>query len=297
MIKLSNFFISYFTSEFNRKATITLFRKLLYTFLLYNTISILPISSLLWSENSVIIPYIYGGWLAKFLNLLDIPQVAHYFWSVVLVQLLFLITGILNLLPKLSSVMIFISTTILINKMYLANTGGDYLISVLLFYLMFIWEANNKKQASTIVLQNTISNTFFLVVKIQIVLLYVIAGYTKLIDPLWNSGEAIFYTLKVDWYSHPILQSGVFENKYLLKTSAYFGIAYQLLFPIGVSIKKLKTPFLLSAVLFHLFIGIGMGLFAFSMTMMITYQLFFSEYQCKRVLDRLKRIGIKKAGT
>ena len=112
--------------------------------------------------------------------------------------------------------------------------------------------------------------------RIQICLVYFLAGYAKLLNVDWMSGTAVNDVFKVHDYSLPFLYNydGAFG-----KELNFLVIGYQLLFPILVWVQRIKKWFLLIGVLQHLFIAFIIGLPSFGFIMIIAYAAFYSPFK------------------
>lgn len=134
----------YFTRPFQKAYTVKTFRKALYWFLLFNTITILPSVYDLFGYNGI------GGtrgfsWdgTGAFLNLLSHPINARHEWIAwvfVCGQLAALILGLLNRYKRLAAIGVYFFSANLFLKAGLFMTGGEILVNILLFYLIFIDE-------------------------------------------------------------------------------------------------------------------------------------------------------------
>lgn len=284
---------------------IDFFRKILYAFLLLNAITLLPITHELYSYDGIVgsvgwnttHPWYLQGSKA-FLNILNHPLNAGNPWIAyvfVYGQIALLISGLLNFLPRLTAVLLYVVTANLFVKGYLMFTGGEALVNILLFYLMFIHTAKKKqeyKESSVFFdLQNVLNNTFYWIILIQVCVLYFFSDFYKLLDPYWLNGEALMHISKVDAFSGPAMVAVFAENPTLSLIGTYTVLFYQGLFPILVWFKRIKIPFLAIGVLLHLGIAIGMGIFTFGVLMILTYFLFLD----KRHISWLKkRFSIKK---
>jgi len=113
---------------------------------------------------------------------------------------------------------------------------------------------------------------------LQVLLCYLFPSIYKLTGEQWLSGEAVYYSLHIERFSHPVLRNGSFlENDFLLLTLSYFAFSYQVLFPLMVLWKKHRGWFLLIGVGLHLFIAIVMNLWDFGLAMIFAYVLFLGE--------------------
>jgi hypothetical protein len=208
-----------------------------------------------------------------------------------------LIGGLLNFLPRLTSLLLYFVTANLFVKGYLMFTGGEALISILLFYLIFIQQTSSKQlkkgapQFSA--LQNVLNNTFYWVVIIQICVLYFFSTLYKLMDPYWMNGEALMHVSKVDAFSSSAMHALFAENPALSMIGTYVVLLYQGLFPILVWFKRIKIPFLVIGVIFHLSIAFGMGIFTFGVIMILTYLLFLDQNQIQWIKKRVLRRKVK----
>ena len=295
-----------FTAEFRHWDRVELFRNLLYIFLLLNTLSLLPIARELWDYNGMVrarmwytdVP-LWSQGSYGLTNLLSHPANSYATWvykMFVAGQLVFLITGLLRIVPVISSFMVFFFTINLFKKGYLMFTGGEVLVTMLLFYLIFIHctsEPSEKQSLFSILrrrkvlepkfsfYQNVLNQVFFRLLLFQICLLYFFSAYYKFIDPIWTSGDAIMYISRIGAYSSGITNWLFAESPGLSAIATWTTLIYQALFPFVVWIKQIKLPFLAFGVLFHLGIAFGMGIFSFGIIMIVTYVLFLDERHVK----------------
>src|SRR5690606_607952 len=125
---------------------IELFRKVLYLIMLINAITLLPIAEDLYGYYGLVgtkgwdlsVPIHLQGTKAL-VNILSHPANSGYYWVYILFvmgQLVFLLTGLLGKWPRLSAFMVFVLTINLNMKGYMAFTGGEVLLNMVLFYLI-----------------------------------------------------------------------------------------------------------------------------------------------------------------
>ena len=97
----------------------------------------------------------------------------------------------------------------------------------------------------------------------------------------WLDGSAIARILFVNEYSLPIISNAASNYSMLFKIITWFILAYQILFPL-VLIKSNKVSYLLFiGILFHAGIALFIGLFNFSLIMIISYVIFIPNNQLK----------------
>jgi hypothetical protein len=292
-----------FLRTFPHGEKIDLFRKVLYVFLLLNAITLLPITHELFSYDGIVGSvgwntsqpwYLQGS--RGLLNVLNHPVNSGNPWIAYVFaygQIALLISGLLNFWPRLTAVLLYVVTANLFVKGYLMFTGGEALISLLLFYLMFIHTVKKmpveQENSSRFDLQNVLNNTFYWIILIQICVLYFFSNLYKLLDPYWLNGEALMHISKVDAFSSGAMRAVFAENPTLSLIGTYMVLLYQGLFPILVWFKRIKIPFLAIGVILHLGIAIGMGIFTFGILMILTYLLFLDQRHIKWLKNRFSR--------
>ena len=286
---------------------IDFFRKVLYVFLLFNAVSLLPITSELFGYNGIVGSV---GWNTSFpwyeqgskglLNVLNHPSNSGYPWLAYLFvygQIVLLISGLFNFLPRITSLLLYFVTANLFVKGYLMFTGGEALVSILLFYLIFIQQASRSQMAKGLPrfsdLQNVLNNTFFWIILIQICILYFFSNLYKLMDPHWLSGDTLMYISRVDAFSSSTMRALFADHPTLSLIGTYVVLLYQGLFPVLVWIKRIKIPFLILGVLIHISIAFGMGIFTFGIVMILTYFLFLDTEQIQWIKKCFSRKRLK----
>jgi Vitamin K-dependent gamma-carboxylase len=304
-----------FTRDFEHWFKIEIFRRVLYIFLLINTVTLLPIASDLWSYHGMSgtrwdysLP-IWKQVSTSFLNVLSHPANATYTWVYIVFivgQISFLVLGIFRILPKISALAVYFFTVNLNMKGALMFTGGEVLLNLMLFYLIFIqssdnsqkWKArfwiNRNEKPAFSALQNAMNNSFYWIILIQVCILYFFSTLYKLLDENWRSGDAIMYISNVSAYSSGAMRAVFSESHFLSVIASYAILIYQGFFPILVWIKKIKIPFLLFGVFFHLSIAFGMGIFTFGIVMCLVYLPFLSSDQIDKLRNKLMFFEKKK---
>ncbi|MEO9531173.1 MAG: HTTM domain-containing protein [Crocinitomicaceae bacterium] len=292
-----NKIIQHFISPFGQIEKVEFFRKALYLFLFLNTLTLLPIAHDLFGYYGVIgtrgwntnISFLNQGSYGL-INLLSHPANSHYSWVYILFilgQMSFLILGLIGKWPRLSSFMVYFFTVNLFMKGYLAFTGGEVLVNFMLFYLMFVHPP--KKEGVGGELQNILNQAFYKIMLIQVCLVYFFSALYKLYDAPWVEGKALMYISRIDGYSTLPFEWLFAENPTLSMFATYATLAYMILFPFIVWVKKIKTPFLMIGLIFHIGISFGMGIFSFGVIMILMYILFLDKEQIQTIKEKIKR--------
>ena len=207
--------INFLTQEITHPHTIRLIRKLIYAWFLLNTFILIPKANVFWGQDTLI-PKMPIEIVEKypFMHLLHIDTFAPYFMLFVMLQIILLILGILCVYPRIVSVLIYFVTINLDNKAYVILDGGNNLLEISLIYLIFMdpnLTKNKYKNATLNYLNNVVSNLSFYLVRLQLVMVYLVSGLAKVSGELWQNGTALYYTLNVDEYSHPIAKKIDFQ--------------------------------------------------------------------------------------
>ncbi len=298
-----------FTRPFRNWDKVEYFRRVLYWFLIANTLSLLPAAHEIWAYDGLVGT---RGWFTDlglfeqgsygWLNLLSHPANSKYEWVYILFivfQLLFLLTGLLRVLPVFSSVMVYFFTVNLFHKGYLAFTGGEVIINLLLFYLIFIQCNRSHKGIGGLLrrqngspeftfLQNLFNTTFYVLMLIQICVVYFASSLFKLMDETWVNGDAIMFISRIDVYSCYVFEWMFSDSPTLSWIATWSALAYQMLFPVLVWVRRIKVPYLILGTLFHLGIAFGMGIFSFGIIMILCYVLFLDEHQIAKLRNFLR---------
>lgn len=276
--------VNYFTNKINHRTTVKLFRKVIYGFLVLYSLYLLGVSSQLFSEKSLIAPFEIEPSFGIF-NLLQNKFIGKYYYIFFIGQFFFIGLFFFGKLKRLSTIAIYFFTVNLLNRIYLVTEGGNKLLLLFLFYLVFIDEDEEIGSDNSFnIFNNVVSNVFILIIQLQVVLVYLFSGIYKLYGEHWLNGEAIYYILSIDEFSHPWIQSNFLQAGWLMVFSNYLVLIYQLSFPILVWIKKIKPAVLLVGVLFHLFISLAIGLFDFGIIMILAYVIYFPENWSRRIM-------------
>ncbi len=101
---------------------------------------------------------------------------------------------------------------------------------------------------------------------------------------LWQNGTAIYYTLQVDEYTHPVAKDLVSRYAILTVLGSYITLLYQVMFPWLVWNKKVRPWLLTVGSCIHMQISFVMGLFMFGFAIAVAYLSFASEKFAEKIL-------------
>lgn len=165
--------------------------------------------------------------------------------------------------------------------------GADVIGNLFLFYLAFT-RCQEKFTLKNILFRNRqinfnntkwsdqMSTVFYRLLQFQLFTIYAYTGFEKLKGNSWWDGTALWTVLVNPQFTG-------FDLLFLRNIPIFFAIGtfvtivFEVYFPVMVAFKKTRTIWLSLGVLFHLMIGLLLGLMPFSLVMMGTYLLFIDE--------------------
>ena len=260
-----------------------LVRLTIFSWLLLNTLILLPEAAEFWSPNAYIPLSIFDSqnlthWYGR---LILHPLVQDHYELFVAGQIAACLFGIFGRWPRIAAILIHFFTTNLWNKQWVTLDGGCNLIEILIVYLFFM-DSSAKRKTSYL---TPLSNLALLMIKLQVLCVYVTAGWAKLNGEMWRSGMALYYILQADQYTHPIIGKFLVDNPLLSNLGTYFTLAFQISFPFLVWNKRTRFFSLIAGVLLHSQIMLVMGLPMFGLAMIISYTAFFDDTWSKKILS------------
>lgn len=167
-------------------------------------------------------------------------------------------------------ILLWIAVVNIQNFAFAGLSGGDYLLNQFLFFNCFIGSGTNSKFLWLNDLKMIFHNLSIISCIAIICLVYATSGLSKVLNEDWQSGLAINYTLQTKHYSLPVFYNSSFPG-----WINYIVVFFQLTFCLGICFKASRKYYLFAGLTFHLFIFIVMGLFNFSVLMLIPYLLLF----------------------
>lgn len=124
-------------------------------------------------------------------------------------------------------------------------------------------------------------------VMIQFSLVYLFASLTKLKEPVWQNGEALYYILRVEDFRPSALNVWLTQSVWFVKVNTYFTLAWELAFPFLIWFKRTRNIILMMGVVLHLGIWVLMRIDNFSLVMISLYSVFFFDEEYKALKARI----------
>jgi hypothetical protein len=165
--------------------------------------------------------------------------------------------------------------------------GADLVLFVLAFWCIPLATRPAFPSPTGIVIQKTAYNTAFILAQLQVVLIYLVSGWDKLLSDGWKSGEAFDYVIHLSLFN-PAFE-GMFENQVLQVIASWMTILFEIAFVFLVWFNKTRRPILIAGLIFHLFIWVVMNLPDFAVTMIVSYILFLRDADYDGLPSRIRR--------
>ncbi|WP_406862055.1 HTTM domain-containing protein [Streptomyces sp. HUAS MG47] len=118
------------------------------------------------------------------------------------------------------------------------------------------------------VMANLVHNGALLVIMAEVCLIYATAGWYKIQGSRWQDGTALYYPLKLDYFSPwPALSDLLASGGVVVMLLTYGTVLVQVAFPFTLFNRKVKNVLLAAMMLEHAGIAVLLGLPFFSMAM------------------------------
>ncbi len=210
-------------------------------------------------------------------------QVVYTFLSI---GLLSSISFLFGYRVKLSGLLLFFCLiTIKLRALY-TQDGADNVMATMIPFLMFATTYNlfTGKQNNNFRLKalQVIPILAALGVVLEFCLIYFAAGLSKVVQPIWQNGEALYYILRIEDFRASFLNVELTKSAFFVKGSTWFTLFWELTFPFAIwHFRKLRNVYLLAGVGLHIGIWMLMRIDNFSFVMLSIYPVFFfdSEYR------------------
>jgi len=271
-------------------ATQQLFKTVFFGWLFLHTALLVPFHRDIWSPDAFMLqrPFIPSSAYDWIFYVSGHPALRSHYLFFVFAQLIVLALGMAGVAPRLMNVLACVTTLNVNNLSPVILDGGNNLSQLILVYMMFLNTSGRPFRSRFEPLQMTVaavSNAAFFVCRFQVVIVYVCTAIFKLNGPLWQTGMALYYIFQGDAYTHPLLYHMVMRHPWVSLAGSYFTVATQALLPVLVWPVRTRPYVLTAAVLTHLGISFGMGLFTFGLVMCVMYTLFFTDSLSRTIAE------------
>ncbi|MFF9013279.1 HTTM domain-containing protein [Streptomyces sp. NPDC014870] len=165
---------------------------------------------------------------------------------------------------------------LLLATTYFSETNGTAWLLVLLWVLWLgqaLWwlvcrYAPGEPRTLLDVLANLVHNAALVVIMAEVCLIYATAGWYKIQGSRWQDGTALYYPLKLDYFSPwPALSDLLGSSGMIVMVLTYGTVLIQVAFPFALFNRKVKNVLLVAMMLEHAGIAVLLGLPLFSLAM------------------------------
>ena len=218
---------------------------------------------------------------------------SKYFLLAVILTLILVLFGIGR---KITLFILFLELAVLQTFVNPVLNGGDNLLYFVLFYLIFTncydYFVLNKSNKTANELSNFISNLAVYSILIHLSYIYFISALHKIHSDVWFNGTANYYILHLERFQSPLCDY-IMNNGFIITTSTYLTIIFELFFCIMIWLKPFRNIFIFSGILLHLGIFFFMMLYDFEIFFISIYGFFITNTEWKNTLNKLKKIKNK----
>ncbi|HXM60760.1 MAG TPA: HTTM domain-containing protein [Terriglobales bacterium] len=181
----------------------------------------------------------------------------------------------IGLYTRISSVAFYICTFSLYTRNPFLLDGGDNLLYLLAFYMMFtdcgahfsFDSARRRSSQAPGPFRALLHNFGILAIITQLTLLYFTSAFYKVQGHMWQDGTAVYYILRSAEFNMSSLSHIIYDNGPVLTVITWSVMINQLAWVFWIWHPKLRWALVASTVVMHFMIAYFMGLFWFSAVM------------------------------
>lgn len=206
------------------------------------------------------------------------------------------VTLVLGLFTRLSTLILLLTYRSLVNYNDFITDGGDNLLAIALIYLVFantseVWSVDARiRHRLPLSLTNArwyrpIANGAWLLMVMQVCVIYIVAGLSKVQGTTWLGGEGVTLSMtSIDFLVHAWLNDIVLGMGGVATILSIVTVFVQIYFPFLIFNKWFKIPTLVLMIMFHAAIGVFMGLTSFALAMIASEMIFVPDRLMQRIL-------------
>jgi HTTM domain len=218
------------------------------------------------------------------------------FWLGVVVTVAFTI----GFFTRISSVLFYLFIWSLYTRNPFVMDGGDNLLYILAFYLMFtdsgayfsldaaLGRGNRERDRPIAAL---VHNFATLAILIQICLLYFTSAFFKSQGHMWQNGTALYYILRTAEFNLSPLEHIFYYSDEVVTLLTWSTVVFQMAWPFLIWFRRPRPFLYLGSVMLHSMIGYFMGLVWFSAVMISAEIIVFEDDEYRRYGGRLAGLG------
>ncbi len=288
---LNNVF-SYLHKENYKSAYLSIFRVVLALFLLKEIGYKIPFVETLYSNQSIFQFSEHSSFKIWGINYYFIKQ--HYL-VLISCHIFFLMLFLFGVGKHFSTLMVFISLLLLQKLNNSTLNGGDKMARLILFYFIFansfeyfcLKPLKNKFDSTS----NLISNLAVFSIMMQLCIAYFETFLNKISNPYWVNGSAMYYVFNTESHLGTKFNQTIAKSDFVVYCLTYFTLAFELLFPFLIWVKKTRFVFIVCGILFHLGIYFFMMIYNLQILFLLPYGLFYSNSEIKNFVNKKLKLN------
>ncbi|WJP96770.1 HTTM domain-containing protein [Macrococcus bovicus] len=286
MKKITNKYIDYISKSYAGLIGLSIARIGIGLATLIILLSCFPIRKDIWTTTYLRVHHIDFG------NYFDL------FYFLCIIVTVFFILGIES---YIFNIIVFVTITILYQSNIYILDGGNNLVSIILFYMLFTKNAQYfslyKGKISNNKILIAMHNLFYFLIIFQVCTVYFFAGLAKARGNMWIHGTAPYYIFNLDSFSMQPLQfitQLLVKSTFMITLISYLAIFTQLLFPIMLFNKYTKIFAIIGSICFHFSIIIFMGLVPFGITMIALDLSLISDNVYRNLSSSIAKLKLRR---
>lgn len=187
----------------------------------------------------------------------------------------------------LSAVFFFLFTLNLYRYNLAIANGSDLVLTMMAFWSIGMalrpeWKSKAGSEVQTIVYILAI-----IFCQLQVVGIYFVSGWDKLMSEVWRSGAAFAYIRHYDPLFNPLF-TPMLQSTTAQWICSWLTIVFELGFVVFVWFRKTRNFILLTGVVFHLVIIVMLSIPEFGLLMILSYLIFLKDEDYDRIKSRFK---------
>ncbi|MEL6717883.1 MAG: DCC1-like thiol-disulfide oxidoreductase family protein [Bacteroidota bacterium] len=172
---------------------------------------------------------------------------------------------------------------------FIFNGSGQVLINLLFLITIFYLFSFFRLQ-----IVDRVKDLILFAMKLQVCMVYSVAGISKLFSIEWINGEAVRYMLVNRLFHMSSLNELLAQSDLLINLGTHSFIAFELCFILIIVFRSLRVLVHISGAFFHIGGLVLLGIEGFPEVMIVSYLLFYSTEDLNLLWRKLKNIdGIK----
>ncbi len=274
----------YLIDDFQEPKATRIFFKVMVTYTLVRMILVWPLSQMVMSYHSISLPKSLPGKLLLGGAFLANHHINIFFGIgiVCLVVVLFLKPNYLGNLA-----FFYLTFNLYVINLPIAD-GADVVLFMLSLWCVPIAAVPRFKSEKGQIIQKGIYNLARLFCQLQVVYIYFVSGFDKLMSETWRTGIAFEYIKHLEVLYNPMLPA-IFDNEFWNIVFSWSTILFECLFVFLVWNKRMRVPMLFIGTIFHLGIWIFLSLPDFALIMIVSYLVFLKDSDYARVKSWIKQ--------